>query len=158
MDKPSNLNERLTLVANIAVVLGIMFLALEMRQNTNMMRAQIRDSITEKQMSYLELVAATPHLAEAMDVGGFLGMEALDPTGRRMLASHLLAVFREWENSHYQYEQGLFSAEEYEARRSVWIAMMAGTQAARDVWSGVGDWHSPNFRAEVDAIVAEIEN
>ncbi len=50
MDKPSKLNERLTLIANLSVVVGIIFLAVELRQNTQAIEAQTRDSLTEKQM------------------------------------------------------------------------------------------------------------
>ncbi len=49
----SKFNERLTLVANLAVVAGVIFLGAEMRQNTEAIRAQTRDSITEKQMTWL---------------------------------------------------------------------------------------------------------
>ena len=48
----NKLNERLTLIANISVVLGIIFLAFELQQNTQAIQAQTRDSITEKQMEY----------------------------------------------------------------------------------------------------------
>jgi hypothetical protein len=48
----SKINERLTLVANLSVVVGIVFLAVEMRQNTAAIQAQTRDSITEKQMEF----------------------------------------------------------------------------------------------------------
>lgn len=153
MDKPSKLNERLTLIANIAVVLGIIFLAIELQQNTNAIRAQTRDSITEKQMSYLELQAATPHLVEAMNGD----INTLDPTSRRIVVSHLLAIFREWENSHYQYERGLFSPEEFEPRRTTWRAALTNPDS-RQIWLETREWHSPDFRAEIDAIVAEIEN
>ena len=60
MDK---LNQRLTLIANISVVLGIIFLAVELRQNTEAIQAQTGDSITEKQMTYLGWVATSPDLS-----------------------------------------------------------------------------------------------
>ena len=60
MDK---LNQRLTLIANISVVLGIIFLAVELRQNTEAIQAQTGDSITENQMTYLGWVATSPDLS-----------------------------------------------------------------------------------------------
>ena len=77
----SKLNERLTLVANLSVVAGIVFLGVEMRQNTDMMRAQIRDSITEKQMEYLGWRATSPELsaiivkAQTGDLGALVASE-----------------------------------------------------------------------------------
>ncbi len=61
----NKLNERLTLIANISVVLGIIFLAFELQQNTQAIQAQTRDSITEKQMEFSGWFATTPELAEA---------------------------------------------------------------------------------------------
>ncbi len=40
------LNRWLTLTANVGVIAGIVFLAVEIRQNTDMMRAQTRSSVT----------------------------------------------------------------------------------------------------------------
>ena len=40
------LNHLLTLLANIGVIAGIIFLAVEINQNTDMMRAQTRSAVT----------------------------------------------------------------------------------------------------------------
>ena len=56
----NKLNERLTLIANISVVLGIIFLAFEQQQNKQAIQAQTRDSVTEKQMSWLESLYTNP--------------------------------------------------------------------------------------------------
>ena len=56
----NKLNERLTLIANLSVVVGIVFLAAEMRQNTQAIQAQTRDSITEKQDGVLRMAGHGP--------------------------------------------------------------------------------------------------
>ena len=61
----SKLNERLTLFANLSVVVGIVFLGAEMRLNTQAIQAQTRDSITEKQMTYSEWIATNPETADS---------------------------------------------------------------------------------------------
>lgn len=48
----SKLNDRLTLAANLSVVASIIFLAVQMAQNTRAIESQTRDSITEKEMEY----------------------------------------------------------------------------------------------------------
>ncbi|MDE3002061.1 MAG: hypothetical protein OXU33_10285 [Gemmatimonadota bacterium] len=40
-----------------AVFLGLVFVGLEMRQNTQMMQAQIRNAVTENTMEYLGWMA-----------------------------------------------------------------------------------------------------
>ena len=114
----NKLNERLTLIANLSVVAGIIFLAVERKQNTQAIQAQTRDSITEKQMTWAGWIATNRETAEVF-VRGTQGTAAeMDPAERVMLTLLIGGQMREFENSHYQYEQGLFTPEEYEARAS----------------------------------------
>ena len=52
--KISALNEGVSLIANIGVIGSILFLGLEMQQNTEMMRSQTRNSTVENQLSFYE--------------------------------------------------------------------------------------------------------
>ena len=69
----SELRESLGLVM---VFLGLVFVGMEMRQNTQMMQAQIRNAITENNMEYLSWQATSEALAGALTVmsdgGGWL--------------------------------------------------------------------------------------
>ena len=60
----NKLNERLTLIANLSVVVGIIFLAVGLQQNTQAIQAQTRDSITEKQMEFYGWAATNRDLAD----------------------------------------------------------------------------------------------
>ena len=51
--KIQKINEAVSLIANIGVIASIIFLGVEMQQNTDMMRSQTRNSMTENQMSFL---------------------------------------------------------------------------------------------------------
>jgi hypothetical protein len=150
----SKLNQWLTLVANLSVVAGIVFLAAEMRQNTRSIQAQTRDAISEKQMDFYGWVATNRDLATVYDLG--LRDELDDPVDRRMFIMFLQGVFREWENSHYQFSQGLFTAEDFQARVNRWSALL-GTEFARSFWDRNRESFAPSFRAEIDRIVAEVE-
>ena len=124
----NKLNERLTLIANLSVVVGIVFLAAEMRQNTQAIQAQTRDSITEKQMEYYGWLATTPDLAELYERGNDRGIEEFPmASSYRFL---VLGLLREFENSHYQYERGLFTPGEFEARVNTWRRVIGFAGAA----------------------------
>ena len=73
----NKLNERLTLIANISVVLGIIFLAVELQQNTQAIQAQTRDSITEKQMTYSEWLGLNRDAAGVFQRGNSGGIDQL---------------------------------------------------------------------------------
>ncbi len=155
MDKPSKLNERLTLIANLSVIVGIIFLAYELQQNTQAIQAQTRDSITEKQMTYLGWVAGNRDLAGVQARGQFGGTAGLDTAEAQMFRLYTNGMFREWENSHSQYERGLFTPEEFEPRIETWRLNM-GSPGYREVWAGRRETFAPSFRAEIDRIVAEV--
>ena len=95
----NKLNERLTLIANISVVLGIIFLAVEVQQNTQAMQAQTRDSLTEKQMMWLGSMYTNPGAVEALVRGGS-GTDEFDASEARLHSLLAQGNLREWENSH----------------------------------------------------------
>ena len=153
----SKLNDRLTLVANLSVVIALGFLAVELRQNTQAIQGQTRDSITEKQMTYYGWIGLDRDAADVFsrgNVSGYAGLEGPEVQMYRMLVAGIL---REFENSHYQYEQGLFDPDDFEARVVRWRKQMR-TRGWRDVWEDERDTFSPRFRAEIDRIVAEVES
>ena len=135
----------------VGVLMGIVFLGLEVRQNTDMMKSQARDSITEKQMMYSEWVATEPEMAEAVSKLGD-GMESMTPRERVMIGYFLAGVWREWENSYYQYQSGLFDSSEFEPRMGRWRSQMANA-ATKLQWCAQREWFAPDFRVEVDGIV-----
>jgi len=141
--------------ASLGVVLGILFLGMEIRQNTEMMRSQARDSITEKQMMYSEWVTTEPEMAVAL-ASAQQGLDQMTPEHFMMYAYFLAGVWREWENSYYQFQEGLFDANEFEPRMTRWRSQMQ-SPAARTLWSTNREWYAPVFRNRVDEIVREIE-
>ena len=151
----NKLNERLTLIANISVVLGIIFLAVELQQNTQAIQAQTRGSITEKQMEFYGWSATNRDLADVWSRSLPLRLADLERVDRQVFISYAQGVFREWEKSHYQFERGLFTQDEFEARVARWRGLML-FPSARDFWANQRDSFAPSFRAEIDRIVAEL--
>jgi len=65
-------------------VVGIIFLAVEIRKNTQAIQALTRDSITEKQIEYMGRVATSSDLAGAQ-AGGDSGLAGLDAAERKTI-------------------------------------------------------------------------
>ena len=157
----NKLNDRLALIANLSVVAGIVFLGLELQQNTQAIQAQTRDSITEKQMTYLGWAATSPELAAVLAKVDSAGRASLNGGEARQWRGYVGGQMREWENSFYQYERGLFTQGEYEARRERWRAQMTDrpdSGAFQGFWTLAGAQFAPRFRAQIDQIVAEVGN
>ena len=145
----------MNVAASIGVIVGIVFLALEISQNTEMMRSQARDAITDKQMMFSEWVTTEPEMAVAISQAAG-GLDNMTPEHRVMYGYFLAGVWREWENSYYQYQEGLFDRTEFEPRMERWRSQMQ-TPAARSQWATTRTWYAPGFRTIVDEMVSDIE-
>lgn len=149
------LNQWLSLLANIGVLLGIIFLAVEMRQNTAMMQAQTRDAITGKQMDFYSQILSTPEITENFIVrSGYVDEFEL---GLAQTNNLYRSQLRMWENEWYQYQQGLFDDEEFEPRMNLWRTSL-DAQPYVDFWNLIRNTHSPSFREQIDQIIEENRN
>ena len=84
-------------------------------------------------MEYSGWVAMNPDLAEAWRMER--PEELASPSNQATMFRFLqLAIFREFEDSHYQYERGLFTADEFEARRVLWRVNLSAPGAQR-IWA-----------------------
>ena len=62
--KKIDVGQTVSILANLGVVAGIVFLAIEIGQNNELMKAEARDAQNERIRDYVEQVYMTPGLAE----------------------------------------------------------------------------------------------
>lgn len=149
----NKLNDKLLVAANISVVVGIIFLVVEVAQNTRAIESQTRDSITEKQMEYYGWLANNRELAAVAVAATTQGTADFDPVELRMWMGFANATLREWENSHYQYEHGLFNLEEFEGRLEN-MRRMINTPGFRSAWDMERGKFAAAFRDLIDGLIA----
>jgi hypothetical protein len=106
-------------------------------------------------MEFLLSIGTSAEAAAVFARGNQGGLEPGSPEFAMYFAL-AQANLREWENSHYQYESGLFTAEEFEPRIARWRGTMT-FRGFRESWARARLGFSPSFRAEIDRIVAEVE-
>ena len=150
MDK---LNQWLSLTANVGVLIGIFFLAFEIQQNTQMMRAQTKDAVLDKQIQIAEWIATNEYAAKVYAKGS----DGEDIRGTAEGDSYAFIVngqLQVWENEYYQYKLGLYDEDQFQPRRAAW-AMNLKPKGIREVWQVVRNTYSPEFRKEIDDIVAK---
>ena len=151
-----NLNKWLTLFANLGVLAGILFLAIEIQQNTNMIQSQTRDSLTKNNFEFYSLILSSPENIDAMLDLGFQTPELGEQAFRFNIQAQ--AQFRLWENEWYQFESGLFEEDEMQARRSLWISALETNPGFRQIWANRSATYSESFRREIDNILEELED
>jgi len=146
----------------IGVIATLAYLAVQVRQNTQVMKAQTRDSITNKQLDYYSSIYENDGSSESyfaavskeFDISDQAVVDELfqDKEFQRF-ALIVLGNFRLWENEWYQYQQGLFEPDEFLPRQKNWSKNMSHS-AYRIAWSFFRDEFSPSFRQIID----ELEN
>ena len=143
------LNQWAMITANVSVLGGIIFLGVELQQNTRMTQAQTRDAMTDKQMAYYELVLN--------NIDAESQFRENQETSQRKFMFIKLTQLRMWENELYQYEQGLFEATEFESRLNLWEGLIArdnpDSEAMRRVWDIQRNNFSPEFVAIIDGMI-----
>jgi len=115
--KKIDLGQTISIVANIGVIAGIVFLAVELRQNNQMMLSQTRSDISQDIVNHLRQMATTEYLDDIADPSELQTLGSAEALRRQ---NWMLATFRMWENIHYQWTRGLFEDSEYEREKSVW--------------------------------------
>ena len=151
--KISAVNEGVSLIASIGVIASIVFLGLEMQQNTEMMRSQTRNSIVENQLSFYERGIENNEFAEV------IAEKRLDPSlypfespKGFQYALFIASLLRMWENEFYQYQIGLFDSDEFEARTNTWKQEMSVT-ANLGIWRSSENMYAPDFRIYLNELI-----
>ena len=150
MDK-DRLNRWLTLGANLGVLVGIILLILELDQNREMMRAQTRNEISVGIVDLLSQVATDTQLAGLIrraDSG-----EDLTPDELVQYEHRTAAMFRYFENVHYQYRLGLYDEAEFSKQKEAWRSYFARAKTGAAIWCDYRETTSAQFMAEIDSLL-----
>jgi len=141
----------LTLGANLGVLAGIVLLIVELDQNRDMMRAQTRHELSMGIVDLLLVPASNEQLADLM----YRANAGASLTDRELYQFQLRtnALFRYFEDVHYQYREGLYDDTEFERQRDAWSAAFANSRRMRQYWCTVRSLYSPQFAIEVDQLL-----
>jgi len=148
------MNTWLTLLANVGVLVGIVFLALEIQQNTDIVKAQTRDNISQKQVEWLRDIGTDPLAMELIRRGNSGNLEPDEVLSYSFISQSNL---RMWENEYYQYKMGLFDESEFQPRIERWKAIMPQSPGRKQVWGTVRTGYSTEFRGLIDRLYEEME-
>lgn len=152
--KSVNLGQAMSILANVGVVIGIAFLAIEINQSNQLARAQTRSELSGSLTSLTQGLASDPELT-ALWLYGADDPDALSEIEEGRLYLSWVALFRIWENMHYQYRNGLFEDTEFEAEREVWRISVQGPYFQR-FFCRVNAQFSPEFIQEIRELMPPI--
>ena len=145
----NKVNRWLTLGANLGVLVGIILILIELDQNATMMRGQTRNDVSVELIDLMSQVANNPQLASL--IHRVESGEELTPEEFVQYEHREVAMFRYFENAHYQYRQGLYDEVEFSAQREAWRKYWHPARV--NFWCGYRSTVSPDFRAEMDSLL-----
>ena len=146
MDK---LNQWLTLSANVGVLLGILFLAFEVQQNTAAIQSQTRATVFSgtqeelwKNMEYTDVTL------------NMLATERqLSPEEKIRFDAWMMAFMSARQFEWFEFESGNLDSAQWETTQRV-IPLVLGCSRCRDWWSEVGSLaFNPEFAAITDNLI-----
>ena len=144
----NKINRWLTLGANLGVLVGIILILIELNQNATMMRGQTRNDVSVELIDLMSQVVTNPQLASL--IHKVSNGEVLTAEESIQFQHREIAMFRYFENVHYQYRQGLYDESEFSTQREAWKRYW--TPARVSFWCEYRATVSPDFRAEMDSL------
>ncbi|MEJ2238529.1 MAG: hypothetical protein P8X82_09555 [Gemmatimonadales bacterium] len=145
------LNSWLAVLANLGVLVGIIVVVLELNQNSEMVRAQTRNELSNGIVGLLSAGAENSELASIMRRAN--SGEELTADEFVQFEERQAAMYRYWENVHYQYRQGLYDETEFSKQLEAWRAYVNQSKAVADQWCKFRSIVAEDFAAEVDGLL-----
>jgi len=111
------LNRWITLGANIGVLAGIIFLGLEIRQNTLVAKIESANTLEQNLRGMTMSIWSNPDFARILKVGIDGDLADLTEVESLQLRVFYETVLRGWQNTYYQYRAGTLDEEIWQAQR-----------------------------------------
>jgi len=142
------------IVASIGVIASLIFVGLQIRQNTAELQRNEHNSTMEQWTVIRQAIAQHRDIAELM-TAGLHGVRALDAADQlrleQMLAEHAWAAFHIWDRT----QRGLFPKGTFELTAAPLVRSLLRTPRGEAWWRGAKhDGFIPAFVLDVDALLA----
>jgi len=157
MPASDRINSWLSLIANLAILVGIVLVLMELNQNTEHLRLQLRDQINarmyENNRSLLAGGAVVSAIAKSVTDPGSLTYQEF-----RIVDAHLINVINEWEDRFLLYEAGLVEATDWKQEVDRDVGWDFGNRFAKQWWREAGaPFVTGEFRRHLDAAIEGVD-
>ncbi len=136
------------LIAAIATIATLVYLAIQIRQNTTSSRTATYQNIVSTGIE-LGITFARDESFADLFARGAAKPERLTPAEAIRLKGHISSVFRCYELVFHQFEQGAIDADVWAGWRLNMVRFLR-LAAYREAWEQTRDEYPPRFRKEAD--------
>ena len=152
MDK---LNQWLNLFASLGVMAGLVFLVIELNQNTQATIAAASAELTNQSLEYFSAGMDNQVISRALHKQR--AGEPLDGLEQDQLRMHQYFNFRVFENAFHQYQRGFFDESEWQKYRRIIARLLHNNDLASQMWNeSDGQW-TDDFSTEVNGLRNRLE-
>ncbi len=150
--KKIDLGQTITILANVGVIAGIVFLAFEIQQNNEFLAAQSRAVRVDIRTDYSETMFAEPGIVQAI-VRARNGFELSDEDRHRL---RFLAIdtFVKWQYVYGEYQRGMI--EESELAPAAWRnTFWNEVPGMSEVWEDLKENYQPVFMEYMEHTIVD---
>ena len=139
-------------IGGIAVIATLLYLAMQVRQNTRSLRSAALDSnaihFADRQMA----IAQDPDLADLVERGA-ADYHALQGVEKRRYRAYMLGHLKQIESGFFKHEERLLPHSQWEGQRAG-LVYSFGRPGWQQCWQEINPVFSEEFRKFVDEVVA----
>ncbi|HEV8713015.1 MAG TPA: hypothetical protein VGX03_09325 [Candidatus Binatia bacterium] len=100
-------------VSAIGVIVSLVYLAVQVRQNTRAVRSSTHHALTVTRLDYIAMIAQSAELSRILRIGAY-DLAKLDEEERYRFNLIMYYLFSAGENFYYQHQQGALDAEQWD--------------------------------------------
>ena len=136
-------------IGALAVIISLVYLALQIRAQTREARLQSSFQITE---AFREAISSLQNLERAkLTIDALKDIDALDDAERLQFNAICQRYLRVWEQAHYQYTEGHLDSQMWESIHETYVDLM-GEKAIQSVWEVRKHTYRKSFRDYVGGL------
>jgi hypothetical protein len=149
--KKIDIVQAVTILANVGVIAGIVFLAFELQQNTQAVRLASAQSYLTGGTSLDFQIATDSEFASILIRGD--EAESLSPVEELQLQRWNYAVFRQWETAHYLHTIGALESELWVAYRQEIYKILLRSASMQRYWIEGRNSFTSAFQRLIDSLL-----
>ena len=144
------------LIGAVGVIVSLIYLAAQIRQNTKSLRASAYDSITAHAAELNKLIISNTDVAAIIDEGD-QDRSSLSVDNRRRYDAVQRIRFRHYDNLHYQYRHGLLEESRWQPLQKA-LAYQLQKPGVVSSWGQYGQTLNTEFAEYVESLIQETQH
>ena len=140
------------IIGGVAVLVGLLFVGLELRQNTDMQRIKATQTLVVDYENAVDMVGRT-HETACIYVKGINSLDNLNEIERYRFFVLMFHILRAGEQLHYYSLEGMVDARIWRGFERQ-LDEIFGLPGIQQYWEIRRDWYSDEFQGYVDRVIA----